>query len=1228
MNLDSRPSTPSTVPPSLSTDESLPYPNRIYHKGLESENSSTQNGRVTRVAAKLLFDDLRRPHEWYPLARRMKRKIIMHVGPTNSGKTHSALEKLKLAKSGVYCAPLRLLAEQVFEKMNEDGVACNLVTGEKIIELDELGEEDRRILSEGGDEAMAMLYSTKKILRDEISDGVDSRGDDGDDIDSTSKVSETFGEISKKVGKSSSGPVRHVSCTVEMSDVRREVDVALIDEYQLISDESRGWAWTRALLGIPAREIHLCGDTSGIDLVKSLLLPTGDEVAVHHYDRLSPLVVSRRPLLRPLYSFHSSSSSAPKSRRNREKHHHLYNQHDWIRELRSGDAVIVFSRKAVFQHKKMIESALGTRVSVVYGSLPPETRSLQAKKFNRIEGDEQNSENSENADFDSPSNSHAEFDSEHDLHSKISSPSHMSSSSKVSLESKKSKSSFSSPTSSTQSSKSHSNSPSNVGIGSVNGVGDNKILVATDAIGLGLNLNIRRIIFSSLRKFDGIEMRDLRAPEVRQIGGRAGRFGSLYPAGEVTCIHSRGIPFIQYAFNEPVVPHTKAGLFPTFEHIELFENALSQYILNTQQQQSFGKVGVRKNTDSKRAIEDPLEAIGEALRTEKRSKRKIKISGSKRNNPLKSRGNKDSQFERSLLEHRILEEMKRRGRIPKDMKRSLSDQKNSSISSYTLSTSKFNHESSFESQMQFDEASKQDSKVRVNISIRHDPNDSNHIEPSHHHIKHGLLDEFSGDEDLLSDPHLFSPRHLPSHHRHHPIQRNGNSSFKSSSGNMPTDSISRPVSSKQEYSPSSSNSSSQSSLSTPSSETSPSSSSLPSINLGDILDVYEEIANLSGLFFLCRSDDHKKLARAIDHLPLSLREKYTFVLSPINSEDALLVKYLTRFATLFSKGYDIPCPTIASMAEMASKMERSRAHESAGSGYSGWEEEEAKLFQQLTLNHPSSSSSKTRLDSKKMIFGGSGCGNEEGQNVGRGFSSQFPLPIRRWEQLYKVVELYLWLSYRFEGFVEIEEALYAKLEIETQIAALLDFMPTPSISKPSYSRKRQRMLMSAYGEEEENSWMMREGGDFDDSLNRKLGAHSSIKKRNKRRGGSSYLESAVGGSKFSRKKRSSGIGSGFEQEDSLWNGTRMRKKKGGSTKLSSATSSSSSSSTTTTPPFFRNYYEDEKVNDIRETSSLMTALNGKKKTLKSKRSVGLGGRSGSGGGRGSRSFHQTPSDSL
>jgi ATP-dependent RNA helicase SUPV3L1/SUV3 len=57
--------------------------------------------------------DIKFPHKWFPLARKMKRKIYYHMGPTNSGKTFEALTNLAKAKNGIYCAPLRLLAWEV-----------------------------------------------------------------------------------------------------------------------------------------------------------------------------------------------------------------------------------------------------------------------------------------------------------------------------------------------------------------------------------------------------------------------------------------------------------------------------------------------------------------------------------------------------------------------------------------------------------------------------------------------------------------------------------------------------------------------------------------------------------------------------------------------------------------------------------------------------------------------------------------------------------------------------------------------------------------------------------------------------------------------------------------------------------------------------------------------------------------------------------------------------------
>jgi len=54
--------------------------------------------------------------------------------------------------------------------------------------------------------------------------------------------------------------------------------------------------------------------------------------------------------------------------------------------------------------------------------------------------------------------------------------------------------------------------------------GDVDFLVATDAIGMGLNLDISHVAFSGLRKFDGRKMRMLAPNELAQIAGRAGRY--------------------------------------------------------------------------------------------------------------------------------------------------------------------------------------------------------------------------------------------------------------------------------------------------------------------------------------------------------------------------------------------------------------------------------------------------------------------------------------------------------------------------------------------------------------------------------------------------------------------------------------------------------------------------------------------------------------------------------
>ncbi|KAK3039338.1 hypothetical protein RJ639_028738 [Escallonia herrerae] len=75
--------------------------------------------------------DLTKPHTWFPFARAMKRKVIYHCGPTNSGKTYNALQRFMEAKKGIYCSPLRLLAMEVFDRVNAHGVYCSLQTGQE-----------------------------------------------------------------------------------------------------------------------------------------------------------------------------------------------------------------------------------------------------------------------------------------------------------------------------------------------------------------------------------------------------------------------------------------------------------------------------------------------------------------------------------------------------------------------------------------------------------------------------------------------------------------------------------------------------------------------------------------------------------------------------------------------------------------------------------------------------------------------------------------------------------------------------------------------------------------------------------------------------------------------------------------------------------------------------------------------------------------------------------------
>ncbi|RLA66920.1 MAG: helicase [Epsilonproteobacteria bacterium] len=83
--------------------------------------------------AELLAKTIRDFKNLFPLARTLNRKIIFHVGPTNSGKTYQALKALEEATTGYYLAPLRLLALEGYENLKEKNVSVSLITGEEEI---------------------------------------------------------------------------------------------------------------------------------------------------------------------------------------------------------------------------------------------------------------------------------------------------------------------------------------------------------------------------------------------------------------------------------------------------------------------------------------------------------------------------------------------------------------------------------------------------------------------------------------------------------------------------------------------------------------------------------------------------------------------------------------------------------------------------------------------------------------------------------------------------------------------------------------------------------------------------------------------------------------------------------------------------------------------------------------------------------------------------------------
>jgi ATP-dependent RNA helicase SUPV3L1/SUV3 len=251
---------------------------------------------------------------------------------------------------------------------------------------------------------------------------------------------------------------RVVSSTIEMVNTRDAIDVAVIDEAQMLFDDSRGWAWTQAIVGVPARELIIIGSAYAQPAIERLLALCGEKAEVRHFERKQQVQLMPAPV--PMTHLHS------------------------------GDAVVAFSRRDVLMLRDQIAAA-GHSVSVIYGALPPEVRRREAERF---------------------------------------------------------------------------------------AVGASDVLVATDAIGMGLNLPIRRVLFSTLTKFDGVGDRELSVSEVHQIAGRAGRYG-MHDEGFVSVLKEAEAAALktlrQLLPKEPRAPRDfKAPVAPNWRHVQTISDRL------------------------------------------------------------------------------------------------------------------------------------------------------------------------------------------------------------------------------------------------------------------------------------------------------------------------------------------------------------------------------------------------------------------------------------------------------------------------------------------------------------------------------------------------------------------------------------------------------------------------------------------------------------------------------
>lgn len=106
------------------------HKNALKTKGFMALLHRVEENGLTKKMIRNLLSHISLEHPKEEFQQKEQRHFVIHAGPTNSGKTYHAIQALKKAQSGLYLAPIRLLAFEIYNKLNKQGIPCNLRTGE------------------------------------------------------------------------------------------------------------------------------------------------------------------------------------------------------------------------------------------------------------------------------------------------------------------------------------------------------------------------------------------------------------------------------------------------------------------------------------------------------------------------------------------------------------------------------------------------------------------------------------------------------------------------------------------------------------------------------------------------------------------------------------------------------------------------------------------------------------------------------------------------------------------------------------------------------------------------------------------------------------------------------------------------------------------------------------------------------------------------------------------